>query len=399
MGHHGEHLWGVRFGRVGGAMHRTLIVTNDFPPRPGGIQAFLHNMALRLDPDRLVVYASTWKRGREGAEATAAFDAEQPFTVVRDRTTMLLPTPAATRRAVGLLREHDCTSVWFGAAAPLGLMAPALRRAGAERLVATTHGHEAGWAQLPAARGLLRRTGESTDTLTYLGEYTRSRIAAALTPQAAARMVQLPPGVDEKVFHPDSGGDEVRARLGLTERPVVVCVSRLVPRKGQDTLIRALPRVLAAEPDAVLLIVGGGPYEKDLRRLAAETGVAASVRFTGAVPWSELPAHYGAGDVFAMPCRTRRGGLDVEGLGIVYLEASATGLPVVAGDSGGAPDAVLDGETGWVVRGTSPEDTADRITTLLSDPELRRRMGERGRQWVEERWRWDLLAERLKTLL
>ncbi|MFJ3804965.1 glycosyltransferase family 4 protein [Streptomyces sp. NPDC090073] len=380
-------------------MHKTLIVTNDFPPRPGGIQAFLHNMALRLDPDRLVVYASTWKRGREGAEATAAFDAEQPFTVVRDRTTMLLPTPGATRRAAGLLREHGCTSVWFGAAAPLGLMAPALRKAGAQRLVATTHGHEAGWAQLPAARQLLRRIGDSTDTLTYLGEYTRSRIAAALTPAAAGRMAQLPPGVDEKTFHPGSGGDEVRARLGLTDRPVVVCVSRLVPRKGQDTLIRALPRILAAEPDTVLLVVGGGPYEQDLRRLARETGVDASVRFTGAVPWSELPAHYGAGDVFAMPCRTRRGGLDVEGLGIVYLEASATGLPVVAGDSGGAPDAVLDGETGWVVRGGEPAEAADRITALLGDAELRRRMGERGRRWVEEKWRWDLLAERLKELL
>ncbi|MEU4144052.1 glycosyltransferase family 4 protein [Streptomyces parvulus] len=380
-------------------MRKTLIVTNDFPPRPGGIQAFLHNMALRLDPERLVVYASTWKRSREGVEATRAFDAEQPFTVVRDRTTMLLPTPGATRRATGLLREHGCTSVWFGAAAPLGLMAPALRRAGAERLVATTHGHEAGWAQLPAARQLLRRIGESTDTLTYLGEYTRSRIAGALTPDAAARMTQLPPGVDEKTFHPGSGGDEVRARLGLTDRPVVVCVSRLVPRKGQDTLIRAMPRILAAEPDAVLLIVGGGPYEQDLRRLAADTGVAASVHFTGAVPWSELPAHYGAGDVFAMPCRTRRGGLDVEGLGIVYLEASATGLPVVAGDSGGAPDAVLDGETGWVVRGEDPAESADRIVTLLADPELRRAMGERGRAWVEEKWRWDLLAEHLKALL
>ena len=380
-------------------MHKTLIVTNDFPPRPGGIQAFLHNMALRLDPERVVVYASTWKRSREGVEATAAFDAEQPFTVVRDRTTMLLPTPAATRRAVGLLREHGCQSVWFGAAAPLGLMAPALRRAGARRIVATTHGHEAGWAQLPAARRLLRRIGDSTDTITYLGEYTRSRIATALTPEATSRMVQLPPGVDEKTFHPGSGGDDVRARLGLTDRPVVVCVSRLVPRKGQDTLIRAMPAILSAEPDAVLLIVGGGPYEPDLRKLATATGVAGSVRFTGPVPWSELPAHYGAGDVFAMPCRTRRGGLDVEGLGIVYLEASATGLPVVAGDSGGAPDAVLDGETGWVVSGHSPAQTADRVTTLLADKELRRRMGERGREWVEQKWRWDLLAEHLKNLL
>lgn len=383
-------------------MDKTLIVTNDFPPRPGGIQAFLHSMALRLDPSQVVVYASSWKRGpatSEAARATAAFDAEQPYPVVRDRSTMLLPTPRVTRRAAGLLREHGCRSVWFGAAAPLGLMAPALRKAGAERLVATTHGHEAGWAQLPGARQLLRRIGEGTDTLTYLGEYTRTRIARALTPEAAARMVQLPPGVDEKTFHPDSGGDAVRARLGLSERPVVVCVSRLVRRKGQDTLIEAMPRVLASVPDAVLLIVGGGPYRADLEKLAAERGLTDSVRFTGPVPWEELPAHYGAGDVFAMPCRTRRRGLDVEGLGIVYLEASATGLPVVAGDSGGAPDAVLDGETGWVVPGGHPDAAADRVVQLLGDPELRTRMGARGRQWVESQWRWDLLAEKLHTLL
>jgi phosphatidylinositol alpha-1,6-mannosyltransferase len=212
-------------------------------------------------------------------------------------------------------------------------------------------------------------------------------------------MVRLPPGVDEKTFHPSSGGAVVRARLGLADRPVVVCVSRLVPRKGQDTLILAMPRILREFPDAALLIVGGGTYRGDLEKLAARTGVTAAVRFTGAVPWSELPAHFGAGDVFAMPCRTRRGGLDVEGLGIVYLEASATGLPVVAGDSGGAPDAVLDGKTGWVVRGGSPEQAADRILTLLRDPELRRVMGARGRRWVEEAWRWDLLASRLRSLL
>ena len=376
-------------------MDKTLIVTNDFPPRPGGIQSFVHSMALRLDPGSVVVYASTWKDGTE----VARFDAEQPFPVIRDRTSMLLPTPRVTRTAARLLREHGCSSVWFGAAAPLGLMAPALRRAGARRLVGTTHGHEAGWAQLPGSRRLLRRIGEGTDTLTYLGEYTRSRIAAALTEQAAARMVQLPPGVDEKTFHPGSGGAVVRARLGLADRPVVVCVSRLVQRKGQDTLILAMPRILREFPDAALLIVGGGPYRTELETLAERTGISEAVHFTGPVPWEELPAHYGAGDVFAMPCRTRRGGLDVEGLGIVYLEASATGLPVVAGDSGGAPDAVLDGETGWVVPGGSPEQAAERILTLLHDPELRRSMGERGRDWVERAWRWDLLATRLKSLL
>lgn len=380
-------------------MHRTLIVTNDFPPRPGGIENFLHSMAQRLDPERVVVYTSSWHRSGKGRAVTREFDAAQPYPVVRDRATLLLPTPRVTRRAAALLRRYGCTSVWFGAAAPLGLMAPALRRAGARRVVATTHGHEAAWAQLPGARLLLRRVGEGADTVTYLGEYTRARIARALTPAAAARMVQLPPGVDETLFHRGSGGEEVRGRLGLAGRPVVVCVSRLVPRKGQDTLIRAMPRILAAVPDATLLIVGGGPYAEDLRALAGATGVSSSVRFTGPVPWEELPAHFGAGDVFAMPCRTRHGGLDVEGLGIVYLEASATGLPVVAGDSGGAPDAVLDGETGWVVPGGDQEPTAERVVTLLSDADLRKRMGERGRAWVEEHWRWDLLAARLESLL
>jgi phosphatidylinositol alpha-1,6-mannosyltransferase len=377
------------------AMHKTLIVTNDFPPRPGGIQAFVHNMATRQPAGSIVVYASTW---RDGAEV-ARFDAEQPFPVIRDRTHVMVPTPRVTRRAAEIVRAEGCDSVWFGAAAPLGLMAPALRRAGAGRLLGMTHGHEAAWAQLPGSRQLLRRIGEGTDTLTYLGEYTRSRIASAVGPGPAGRMVQLPPGVDEQTFRPDSGGAEIRARLGLTDRPVVVCVSRLVPRKGQDTLITAMPQILRDVPDAVLLIVGGGPYRADLEKLVDATGVRGSVVFTGAVPWEELPAHYGAGDVFAMPCRTRRGGLDVEGLGIVYLEASATGLPVVAGDSGGAPDAVLEGETGYVVPGRSAEAAAERIVRLLRDAELRARMGEAGRRWVERSWRWDLLAGRLTSLL
>ncbi|HET6636462.1 MAG TPA: glycosyltransferase, partial [Streptomyces sp.] len=163
--------------------------------------------------------------------------------------------------------------------------------------------------------------------------------------------------------------------------------------------VRALPLVHKAIPDAALLLVGGGPHRPTVQRLARELDVADHVVLTGSVPWADLPAHYAAGDVFAMPCRTRNRGLDVEGLGIVYLEASATGLPVVAGDSGGAPDAVLHGETGWVVRGGTPEEAADRIVTLLRDPGLRRRMGERGRAWIEQTWRRDLLARRLEDLL
>ncbi|MFB4315657.1 glycosyltransferase family 4 protein [Actinomadura sp. 21ATH] len=373
-------------------MTKTLVVTNDFPPRPGGIQAFVHNLAVRRPPGSVVVYAPAWK-------GAAEFDAAQPFPVVRHPTSLMVPEPTVLRRAAEVLRSEGCDSVLFGAAAPLGLLAPALRARGAERLVGLTHGHEAGWAALPVARGLLRRIGDGTDALTYLGDYTRSRMARALSPAAAARMAWLAPGVDEEVFRAGAGGAEVRHRHGLADRPVAVCVSRLVPRKGQDALIHAWPHVLKKVPDAALLLVGGGPYRAELEKLAEARDVAGAVVFTGSVPWEELPAHYDAGDVFAMPCRTRRRGLDVEGLGIVYLEASATGLPVVAGDSGGAPDAVLEGETGEVVDGRSVAAVARALTGLLSDPARAREMGARGRAWVEREWRWNLQAARLDALL
>ncbi len=379
-------------------MTKVLIVTNDFPPRRGGIQSFVHALALRLPPDEVVVYAPAWAGAGE-------FDARQPFPVVRHPRSLMLPLPSVGARACALLAEHGCDSVLFGAAAPLGLLAPRLRRAGAERIVGITHGHEAGWAALPGARSLLRRIGDEVDVLTYLAEYFRVRLARALSPEAAGRMVRLAPGVDTTRFRPGAGGEAVRERLGLGTRPVVVCVSRMVPRKGQDTLIRAWPRVLAGSAGAgpgagpVLLLVGDGPYRAELGRMAARAGVPDSVVFTGPVPPAELPAYYDAGDVFAMPCRTRRGGLDVEGLGIVYLEASASGLPVVGGDSGGAPDAILDGETGYVVPGRDDAAVADRIARLLADPAGAAAMGEKGAAWVDREWRWDLVAERFWRLL
>jgi phosphatidylinositol alpha-1,6-mannosyltransferase len=372
---------------------KVLIVSNDFPPRRGGIQSFVHALALRMPAASVVVYAPRW-------EGAAEFDEQQPFPVFRHPTSLMLPVPSVARRAARLLREHGCDTVLFGAAAPLGLLTPSLRRAGARRVVGITHGHEAGWAALPGARPMLRRIGDQVDVLTYLGEYFRVRMARALSPDAAARMVRLAPGVDNSVFRPGAAGDAVRDRLGLGDRPVVVCVSRLVPRKGQDTLIRAWPQVLAgAAAKPLLLLVGDGPYREHLVRLAGQAGVTDSVVFAGPVPEAELPAYYDAADVFAMPCRTRQRGLDVEGLGIVYLEASASGLPVISGDSGGAPDAVLPGETGYVVPGRDTGAVAARICGLLSDPVGAAAMGEKGAAWVDREWRWDLVAERLRHIL
>jgi phosphatidylinositol alpha-1,6-mannosyltransferase len=360
---------------------RLLVVTNDFPPRTGGIQSFVGSVVARLPPEEVVVYTSAWR----GADA---WDTRQPFRVIRDESSVLLPTPAVSRRAARLLREHGCRRVWFGAAAPLGLLAPALRRTGAERIVATTHGHEVGWARMPAARSMLRRIAGSVDAVTFLGEFTRSRLAAALGSHSD-RLVRLAPGVDTTRFRPDpDAGRSIRASLGLADRPVVVCVSRLMARKGQDVLVRSLAALRATLPDVALLLVGGGPQRDHLARLAGELDVADAVRFTGSVPFQDLPGHYCAGDVFAMPCRSRVGGLDVEGLGMVFLEASACGLPVIVGRSGGAPDTVKEGDTGWLVDPRDPLDVARRLREVLVDP-ARSAMGGRGRDWVAQQWSWE----------
>jgi phosphatidyl-myo-inositol dimannoside synthase len=367
-----------------------LVVTNDFPPRQGGIETFVRSLCEEL-PD-VVVYTSRMA-------GAAQYDASLAFPVVRDRTSMLLPTARVTRDVVRVMHRYGADRVVFGAAAPLGLMGAGLRKAGARRIVALTHGHETWWAGTPGARRALRRIGDAADTMTSVSGWCQEQIAPALSPDAAARMRRLTPGVDTSRFFPDCGGEQVRKGLGLEGVPVVACVSRLVARKGQDTLIQAWPRVLAVVPDAVLLLVGGGPDRARLEELARSTGVAHAVRFTGAVPWQDVPPYVDAADVFAMPCRTRRFGLEPEALGIVTLEASATGKPVVIGDSGGAPDTVRHGETGYLVDPYSPVATALRITELLTDPTRAKAMGEAGRAWVRDDWTWSRSGSLLRELL
>ncbi|MDA4107980.1 glycosyltransferase family 4 protein [Mycolicibacterium holsaticum] len=378
-------------------MSRVLLVTNDFPPRRGGIQSYLHELVNHLvatGEHTLTVYAPKWR----DSDAFDEHAAQTGYTVVRHPGTLMLPEPSVMLRMRKLIERHRAETVWFGAAAPLALMAPLARQSGAHRVIASTHGHEVGWSMLPVARIALRRIGSGADVVTYVSAYTRGRFAAAFGPDAA--LEHLPPGVDTERFAPDEvARAELRARYRLGDRPVVACVSRLVPRKGQDMLIRALPAIRQRVPGAALLIVGGGPYRSTLRRLAHSFGVAAHVVFTDGVPDDELPAHHAVADVFAMPCRTRGAGLDVEGLGIVYLEASATGVPVVAGRSGGAPETVRDGETGLVVDGWDVGAIAAAVSDLLADPARGARMGAAGRRWVVDNWQWSAQAQRLSALL
>ena len=378
-------------------MSRILLVTNDFPPRRGGIQSYLENLVDELvaaGEHTLTVYAPKWK----DSQAYDRHAAEVGYEVVRHPTTLMVPEPSVARRMRRLIEQHEIDTVWFGAAAPLALLSPLARSAGANRVIASTHGHEVGWSMLPGARSALRRIGNDVDVITYVSQYTRGRFASAFGPKAA--LEHLAPGVDSERFEPNSvARAELRARYGLGNRPVVVCLSRLVPRKGQDMLIRALPTIRERVDGAALVIVGGGPYRETLHRLAREFGVSDHVVFTDGVPSEELAAHHAMADVFAMPCRTRGAGLDVEGLGIVFLEASATGVPVVAGRSGGAPESVRDGETGLVVDGWDVGAVAAAVGDLLADPDRAAAMGRAGRRWVVEEWQWKARGRKLSALL
>ena len=373
-------------------MARTLLVTNDFPPRTGGIQRYLLELTTRLPDGELVVYAPAWP-------GAAAFDAQLPFPVHRHPTSLMVAEPTVLRRAARIARAHVVDTVWFGAAAPLALLGPRLERtADVVRTLASSHGHEVGWSMLPGARQALRHIGRTTDVVTTVSRYTRGRVAAAFGPTAA--LEPLPPGIAADRFRPDPGARAaVRRRYALGDAPVVTCVSRLVARKGQDGLIRALPKIRARVPGTRLLLVGGGPDAGRLRALAAAHGVADAVVFAGAVDEADLAAHHAAGDVFALPCRTRGWGLDVEGLGIALLEASASGLPVVAGRSGGAPETVQEGRTGHVVYGRDLPALVEALVGLLADPARAAAMGAAGRAWMRAEWGWPARAARLSALL
>ena len=319
--------------------------------------------------------------------------------VIRDKSKVLLPTPRVASAVRKILQRESISTVFFGAAAPLGLLAQGLRRAGAKRIVSLTHGHEVWWAKLWPFSWAMRRIGSGVDNLTYLGDFTRSQISRALTDSAANAMVKIAPGIDTDHFAPRADAQTLRAELGLSEKKVIVSVGRLVHRKGQDTLVESMPQILSQVPDAHLLFIGEGPYKDYLVKRAAELKVSDAITFIGRIQYAELPRYICVGDIFAMPSRSRLAGLEVEGLGIVYLEASACGLAVVGGKSGGAPDAVLEGETGFAVDGTSAQAVAEAVIILLKNPERASQMGARGRQWIIDEWRWEIWSKKFAQLL
>jgi phosphatidylinositol alpha-1,6-mannosyltransferase len=364
---------------------RTLLVTNDFPPRVGGIQRTLGSLSHALPADRLSVLAPDWP-------GAAAFDAAVPFRVARAPGDFLWPTPAVARIVDREVEASGAEVVLFGDAFPLALLGPRLAERGTPVVVAA-HGFDYWLSTVPVAHSVMRRmTSRASRVVVMCSRFIARRVRTAVPDDVPVSV--LYPGADLERFRPDLPTDDLRERHRLGDRPVVVCVSRLVYRKGQDVLIRSMRDVLRRVPEAALVIVGGGPREGALRRLA-EAAPNRSVVFAGEVAEADLPRYYALGDVFAMPCRTRLAGMEVEGWGNVFIEAAACGRPVVVGDSGGARETVLHGETGLLVDGRDHAAVADAVATLLEDPAYARRLGKAGRARVEAHHTWTGAAEQL----
>jgi phosphatidylinositol alpha-1,6-mannosyltransferase len=373
---------------------KILLIINDLGPRAGGIESFILGLLKRLPYNSVVVYTSSQPQSE-------SFDQDlldqYGVVVIRDRSKILLPTPRITKRAVKLMNQFDAKLIWFGAAAPLALMAAHLRKNGATRIIALTHGHEVWWAKIPIFRQLLSKISRDVDVLTYLGEYTKNAIKRFVSDQS--KLIKIAPGIDVDHFQPSEKSTDLLHKLNISNRPVIVSVGRLVHRKGQDKLIVAMSQVIKDFPTAVLLLVGEGPIKYMLQKLVQHHSLEKNVIFAGRVQLDELPRYIQLGQIFAMPARDRFFGLEVEGLGIVYLEASACALPVIVGNSGGAPDAVISEKTGLIVDGTSPDQIANSIKSLLQQPELAKRYGSAGREWVVNEWRWEIWSKRFNSLL
>jgi|UniRef100_UPI00404B5D08 phosphatidyl-myo-inositol dimannoside synthase len=373
-----------------------ICITNDFGPRAGGIETFVMGLIERLPVGSVTVYTS--QQGDTRAYDQNWFD-KFGVRVIRDKSKVLLPTPRVFRAVRRVIVSEEIESIFFGAAAPLAVMAGGLRKAGAKKLVALTHGHEVWWARIWPFNWAIGYIGRSVDHLTYLGDFTRAKISRALSQKSISAMVKIAPGIDTAHFAPSASATQLRQSLGLTNKKVIVSVGRLVHRKGQDYLISALPEILRHHPDTHILMVGEGPYRKKLEALTVNLALKNSITFIGRIQYADLPSYICVGDLFAMPSRSRLAGLEVEGLGIVYLEASACGLPVIAGKSGGAPDAVLEGVTGVTVDGRNSSDIARAAIALLDDLDEARAMGARGREWVISNWHWETWAKEFGKLL
>jgi phosphatidylinositol alpha-1,6-mannosyltransferase len=374
---------------------KILCITNDFGPRAGGIETFVMGLIERAPKGSIIVYTSA-----QGD--TTSYDQgwlrDFGVEVIRDSSKILLPSPWVVRRVKKVIARDSIKQVFFGAAAPLGVMARNLRKKGVVNIVALTHGHEVWWAKLWPFSSAISFIGRNVDHLTYLGEFTKNEISKALSPKAKSKLVKIAPGIDTDHFAPDPTAVQLRRDLGLANKKVIVSVGRLVHRKGQDILIQSMPAVLAKHPSAHILMVGEGPYRKDLTKMVENLNLSDAVTFIGRIQYKELPRYICAGDIFAMPSRSRLAGLEVEGLGIVYLEASSCALPVIAGRSGGAPDAVDEGVTGFSVEGTSPTEVSKAIIKLFDDPIKAQAMGESGRSWIIDKWRWEIWSKEFNSL-
>ena len=364
---------------------RTLLVTNDYPPRIGGIQRTLHSLVSELPPDRVTVFAPSW-------DGAGAFDATEPYHVVRDGAGFLWPTPGVRRRIHDLIRETGAEVVLFGDAMPLATLGPGIAAAGTPYLVAA-HGFDYWISIVPGTHAWMRRVTARASRIPVMCSEFIARVVRTAVPERVPVSV-LYPGADVGTFRPDLEVDDILEIHGVADRPLIVCVSRLVARKGQDVLIGAMAEIRRRVPRATLLIVGDGPDRERLEEMAA-AAPPSSVVLVGRVTERELPRYYRAGDVFAMPCRSRMGGLEVEGWGNVFIEAAACGRPVVVGDSGGARESLVDGETGILVDGTNAGQVGDAIASLLEDPARAEAMGKAGRARVERSYTWPRIAERL----
>lgn len=361
---------------------RLLVITNDFPPTVGGIENYIFSLVRRWPPEDVLVVTRT-------VPGSGEFDATLPFEVIREPGGLLLPTPALFMRLRRIVTERRVQAIHFPSSLPLGILGRAL---GAPYAVSVHGGEFLLAARLPGVRSVLAGVCSAASVIFPESSFSEALVKRVVGEQVCVQRVTC--GVDPERYTGKAAPAGVQA-----QGPVVVSVSRLIPRKGPAMLVRALPRVHRDHPETRVLIVGGGPSAQPLQRLAARLGVGRHVTFAGSQPWEKIPSFLAAGDMFALPTRERFFGTETEGLPLAFVEAAAAGLPLIGGDSGGVADAVRPGQTGILVDGRYMHQTAEAILRLIDEPETARRFGQAARAMVLKEFTWDLIFQKYRLSL
>lgn len=379
-------------------MKRTLLLTQFFPPEKGGIQNYLYNICKNLPSDKTFVFSSTPHK-----KEILEFDQSQPFKIYRNNSQEIyqklhLTSLSIYKETSKIVKENNIEKIFLGHFyIPYVITALILKKFKNIPYTIFTHGLEIlETKNSPKSSYILKLCLKNAQNIIVTTDYLKNKIINKYyNLDLNKKIIKVPPGVNSGFFQPNLNTSSLKNKLDLKNKKIIFTCGRLVKRKNHQLVIKALPEILKKIPNAIYLIAGIGPEEKQLKKQVEELNLENQVKFLGEIKNKDLPLYYNLADIFCMPSLYNEETGDIEGFGMVFIEAQACGTPTIGSNTGGIPDAIRNNIDGFLIDPKSSQDLASKIIKLLLDPELANKIGKAGREKVVTEHNWKKLVEKL----